>query len=134
MFASAGWRPNRRWLLYARYDVRSGDITSTATPTLAVINAAEVIERDDAFGITSVPAAKLGAGPGPGPGPGLLGDRQRFAYRIDAVSHQGRIGANYAIGRQMSVDLSGRYRATRGAGDNQYNLQSVSGAFMYRFD
>ena len=134
LFASMSYRPHRQWVLYARYDGRSGDVVSTALPSNKIIAAAEVIEQDDAFGIGSVNRGLLiGPGPGPGPiGPGF-NNNQRFAYRIDAISHQGRFGANYALARNMSLDLSARFRATMGDGDNDYQVISMQGAFLYRF-
>ena len=92
------------------------------------------------FGRTSVPGAILG-GPGPGPvGPGPAGpgfgpgdNNRRFAYRLDATAHTGRIGLNYAFTRKMSLDFSARYRNTRARGDNQYQSFALDGAFSYRF-
>ena len=72
-------------------------------------------------------------GPGPGPGPGLNNNNRRFAYRLDAAAHTGRVGLNYSFSRNMSFDLSARYRNTRAKGDNQYQSFALDGAFSYRF-
>ena len=103
-----------------------------------MIAADEIIEQDDAYGAGSInsnvgPGLGPIIGPGPGPGIGLLGNNTRFAYRIDAVSSQARVGANYAITPAMSVDISGRYRATYGDGNNDYFGFNLQGALLYRF-
>lgn len=131
LFAAFSFKPSKRLVFYGRYDARVGDVVSTAVPNNPVIAAAEVIEQDDAYGLGSVASSAIG--PGPGPGPGLLNNNTRFAYRIDAVSHQGRVGANYAITPAMSVDVSGRYRATYGDGNNDYFGFNIQGALLYRF-
>ena len=136
LFANVDYKLTRDWSLYARYDLRMGDTVSTATPTAAVIAAADKIENDDAFGVSSTVANNLllGPGPGPGPGPGLLGNnRQRFAYRLQSTSHTGRVGLNYRLTRSMSLDLSARYRKTLGNNDIDYQALAFDGAFSYRF-
>ena len=138
LFASFSYKPSKRLVFYGRYDARVGDVVSTAVPNNDVIAAAEIIEQDDAYGAGSInsnvgPGLGPIIGPGPGPGIGLLGNNTRFAYRIDAVSSQARVGANYAITPAMSVDISGRYRATYGDGNNDYFGFNLQGALLYRF-
>lgn len=131
LFANVDYKLTSNWSLYARYDLRMGDTVSTAVPNNAIIAAAKVIEQDDAFGIGSTTSNAL---VGPGLGPGLIGNAgQRFAYKLQSTSHAGRVGMNYRLSRNMSLDLSARYRKTYGNNDIDYQSLAVDGAFSYRF-
>ena len=75
-------------LLYGTYSFVTGDIVSSATPRLKIINASEAIEPDDAFGGVAF---------------------NQFAYRLDADSHVLTLGYNQIISRSISLDFSYRY-------------------------
>ncbi|MCP4431487.1 MAG: hypothetical protein GY806_10950 [Gammaproteobacteria bacterium] len=75
-------------LVYTTITYATGDIVSSATPTLDIINAADVIEPDDAFG-----------------GIGL----NQFAYRIDTDTIIFTFGYNKIITQGLSLDVSARF-------------------------
>ena len=133
LFAAFSFKPSKRLVFYGRYDARVGDVVSTAVPTTRSSRPRKSLSRTT---LTVSIRCQLRDRTRPDqtrPGPGLLNNNTRFAYRIDAVSHQGRVGANYAITPAMSVDVSGRYRATYGDGNNDYFGFNIQGALLYRF-
>jgi len=114
--ASAGlnldWTPARALTVYGGYQYYRGDVVSSATPTFKVVNAAEVIEPDDAFG---------GFATG------------QFAYRLDADSHIGTAGFNLALSRRVSLDLQGQHVRTGADWDNSYRRWISSASLLARF-
>lgn len=79
---------NRKTLIYGTYHYIKGDKISSSTPSLAIINASDAIEPDDAFGGISL---------------------NQFAYKVDASSHVATIGFNKRSSRKLSYDISLRY-------------------------
>ncbi len=85
------WVPAPRSTVYGGYQYYVGGVTSTAASSLAIVQAAEAIEPDDAFG-------------------GLAGGLN--AYRLDATAQIVTLGYNYALTRKLSVDAQGLYVTT----------------------
>lgn len=112
VFVSADWFPRRNRVVYATWAHATGDVVSTAEPTLKIINAASAIEPDDAFG---------GA------------DANRFAYRLDADVHILTLGMNLALGRHRSVDVSVQGLTASAEGGNDYDRLSTRLAWLQRF-
>jgi len=79
---------SKRDLVYTTFTYINGDAVSSSTPSLAVINAADAIEPDDAFG-------------------GV--DANQFAYRIDSETLVFTLGYNRILTPDVSVDFSARY-------------------------
>ena len=75
-------------LLYTTVSFITGDTVSSSTPSLGIINAADAIEPDDAFG-------------------GV--EANQFAYRIDADTWVYTVGYNRILTRDLSFDISARY-------------------------
>ncbi len=78
----------KRDLVYTTLAYISGDTVSSATPTLDIINVADAIEPDDAFGGVAA---------------------NQFAYRIDANTVVVTLGYNRIITPDLSLDLSARF-------------------------
>lgn len=112
LFANGDLRVSSRNVVYGTYIVSAGDVVSTAQPTLKIINAAEVIEPDDAFG-------------------GLQSNR--FAYRLDAVAHIVTIGWNRSLGPDRSLDVSIQGLAAFADGDNDYERGTARLSYLHRF-
>jgi hypothetical protein len=80
------WSVGRgRATVYAGAEYRNGESVSTAPPALDFVDIAEAIILDDAF-----------SGP------------PRFAYRFEAHTILTTLGANWALGKGQSLDLSWR--------------------------
>lgn len=79
---------SRADLVYTTLTLMTGDKVSGATPTLDIVNVADEIEPDDAFG--------------------GVADNQ-FAYRIDADSVVVALGYNRILTQGLSFDVSARY-------------------------
>jgi hypothetical protein len=75
-------------LVYTTFSYISGDTVSSSTPSLEVINAADAIEPDDAFGGT---------------------EANQFAYRIDSNTLVFTLGYNRILTPDISLDFSARY-------------------------
>lgn len=88
IFVNADFSIDRRNLIYTTYHFIDGDIVSSSTPSLDVVDAASEIEADDAFGGTS---------------------SNQFAYKIDSTSHVFSLGFNHFTSRALSFDVSARY-------------------------
>jgi hypothetical protein len=79
-----------QWALSASYRFRTGEITSTATPSDDIVAAATAITRDNSFG------------------------SGRSAYRLDADSHAINVGGSYALDDSTSLTMSYEHQATDG--------------------
>jgi hypothetical protein len=79
---------SRADLVYTTLTLMTGDSVSGATPTLAIVNVADKIEPDDAFGGVA---------------------ENQFAYRIDADSVVVALGYNRILTQGLSFDVSARY-------------------------
>ena len=101
-------------LIYGTYTYIRGDIVSSATPSLAIINAADVIESDDAFGGFTT---------------------NQFAYRIDAESQVFTLGYNHIMTRSISIDLSYRYIDSEATEDSDiyYDRTILRASLLGRF-
>ena len=103
----------QRLTQYLSYNFVSGDIVASGTPTwLTLINYAEEIQADDAFGGASA---------------------NMFSYRLNAQTHVATLGFNIAINEQQSIDLSARYARAEADGDITYDRNIVSAAYLLRF-
>lgn len=114
LFVNLDLELSNRNVIYMTYHYISGDIVSSATPRLSIINIAEVIEPDDAFG-------------------GLT--TNQFAYRLDADSQLFTVGFNSALTRSLSYDLSVRFidsEATQNA-DIFYERLIIRAGLLGRF-
>ncbi len=97
---------------YLGYGFRYGDVFSTGVPTLKVVEAAKVIEPDDAFG-------------------GVTDNE--FAYRFKGHSQTGTLGFNYSFSPRFSIDLQGTDINTRAGWGNHYNHPSGVLSLLTRF-
>ena len=77
------WRPGERGLYYGSAELRSGDIVSSGRRSLENLDLAQRFVEDDAFG-----------------------SRDFFSYRFKARVGVLRLGANWRLGADSSVDLS----------------------------
>jgi hypothetical protein len=113
-FINADLSLSRRNVAYLTYSLIKGDLVSTATPRLVFINAAEVIEADDAFG-------------------GQAFDQ--FAYRLDATTHVVTLGFNRAIKRGLTFDVSWRFVTSEADEESriEYDRNIVRGGLIGRF-
>ncbi len=84
-------------LVYTTFTYITGDTVSSSTPSLGVINAADAIEADDAFG-------------------GI--EANQFAYRIDADTYVYTLGYNRILTQDLSIDLSARYVDSKASYDS----------------
>lgn len=104
VFATANFSPVPRLVLRTGLRLVTGNEVSTATPTVNIVNHAEVIEPDEAFG---------GAA------------EQRFAYLIDADSLIAEAGIGYSITGTITADLLYRFVTTEAEGDIGYDRSLV---------
>ncbi|MFT7675160.1 MAG: FimV-like protein [Gammaproteobacteria bacterium] len=103
---------NKTDLVYTTYTFISGDTVSSASPRLAIINAADAIEPDDAFGgITT----------------------NQFAYRLDADTQVLTFGYNKIMSRTISIDLSARLVDTEAADGIGYERTILRASLLGRF-
>jgi len=112
VFVNADWLKSSRSVFYGTYIFSRGDVVSTAVPTLKIIDAAQVIEPDDAFG--GVPA-------------------NRFAYRLNADVNILTFGYNRAVGAQGAIDVSVESLFADADGGNQYQRTITRIAYLRRF-
>ena len=112
-FAQANFSPASRFVLRSGLSLVFGDEVSTATPTIAIINAASSIEPDNAFG-------------------GF--EAERFAYNLSATSVILELGANTEFTPQISGDIGFRYVDTRADEDIDYQrlLFTVSARYAFK--
>ena len=99
-------------LIYTTYSYIAGDIVSSATPSLAIINAAEAIQPDDAFGGMTT---------------------NQFAYRLDSDTQVVTLGYNQAISAATSFDVSYRYVKTESEGSIEYDRSIFRISLLGRF-
>lgn len=112
LFANVDWLATRRSVGYVTWVFSTGDVVSTATPTLYIINAAEVIEPDDAYG--GAPA-------------------NRFAYRLDADVNIVTLGYNRKLDADASIDLSLETLLAEAEGGNEYERMIARVSYLRRF-
>jgi len=101
-------------LIYTTFTWIRGDRVSSATPSLAIINAADAIEPDDAFG-------------------GIAGNQ--FAYRIEANTVVLTLGYNRILTPKMSFDLSARFVKSVAVDDDDigYYRNIIRASLLGRF-
>ena len=101
-------------LVYTTLTYISGDTVSSATPTLGIINVADAIEPDDAFG-------------------GI--DTNQFAYRLEANTVVVTLGYNRILTRDVSLDLSARYVESEAKDDDDimYDRTIIRASLLGRF-
>jgi len=87
-------------LVYTTFTYITGDTVSSATPTIGIINVADEIEPDDAFG-------------------GI--DSNQFAYRLKADTMVYTLGYNRVFTPDLSMDLSVRYVDSEAQDDDDIN-------------
>lgn len=111
-FGNLDWRLSNTIAVYGTYSYIDGDVFSTATPTLPIINWADAIEPDNAFGGEA---------------------NNKFVYRLDADTTIFRLGVNIGLGRNMSIDISADDLESEAGGPIGYELTAVSAGVLYRF-
>jgi hypothetical protein len=111
-FGNIDWTLNRRVAVYSTYSYIDGDVFSTATPTLPILNWAEAIEPDNAFG-------------------GIANNK--LVYRLDAKTQIIRLGVNIGINNKIAVDVSVDSLTSDAAGPNEYDMTSVAASVFFRF-
>jgi FimV-like protein len=87
-------------LMYTTLTYIDGDTVSSGTPTLDIVNVADAIEPDDAFG-------------------GI--DTNQFAYRIDAETWLLTLGYKKILTSAISIDVSARYVDSEAKDDGSVN-------------
>ena len=102
----------KRATLYSTYNYLNGDIVSTGKPWLRIVDYAEDIQADDAFGGAAT---------------------NFYAYRLKAQTHVLTLGANLMLNRHHSLDLSARAAHSRTDGDITYNRMLVTAAYLIKF-
>jgi hypothetical protein len=111
-FLNADYRINAKWSAYMTYNYIDGDVFSSATPTLPILNWADAIEPDNAFG-------------------GLANNK--LVYRLDAVTTIVRLGVNLGIDHTNALDISIDDLHSNAAGPNEYDRFSAAVTFLHRF-
>ena len=112
LFANLDINFSKTALVYSTYTYIAGDIVSSATPTLAIINASEVIEPDDAFGGIAT---------------------NQFAYRLDSDTQVITLGYNQIMSAKISIDFSYRYVKTESEGNIEYDRSIFRASLLGRF-
>lgn len=113
IFLTGNFSPFERIVLRAGARLVVGQEVSTATPTLAIVGAAQVIEPDDAFG-------GVEAG--------------RFAYLIDATSAILETGVGLKLGQRVETNLLYRYINTSADADIGYDRNMIEFTISLDFD
>jgi len=85
VFAQAGYSLLKDGTLFGNFTYQYGDVTSTSSPTLDIINASKAITPDDAFG-------------------GL--DANQLAYKILANTFILTLGYRHSFSERLSLDFS----------------------------
>jgi len=101
-------------LVYTTFSYITGDTVSSSSPTLDIINAADAIEPDDAFG-------------------GIAANQ--FAYRIDADTVVLSVGYNRILTPDLSFDLSAMYVESEAKDDDSisYDRTILRASLLGRF-
>jgi hypothetical protein len=101
-------------LIYTTFTYITGDVVSSATPTVAIINAADSIQQDDAFG-------------------GIAANQ--FAYRIESETVVLTLGYNRIFTGNLSFDISARLVDTQASNDSSigYDRTVVRASLLGRF-
>jgi FimV-like protein len=89
-------------LVYTTFTYISGDTVSSASPSLGIINVADAIEPDDAFGGFAT---------------------NQFAYRLKANTAVITLGYNRILTRDLSMDLSARFVDSEARDDDSITYQ-----------
>lgn len=95
---------SRKLTFFSAYNIKFGEVVSTAIPNAKIMSAAESVAPDDAFTA--------------GLGPGCM--NRRCAYRLDATSHNLSAGMNMLVGERAEIELASQYHYTNAKGNNQY--------------
>ena len=103
-FITANFSPTPKLVLRTGFRFVTGDEVSTATPTINIIDNAQVIEPDEAFGGVAA---------------------NRFAYLLDADSAIAEAGIGYGISGSIQANLLYRYVSTQADGDIDYQRSLV---------
>lgn len=98
--------------IYSTLSFIFGDIVSTARPTLNILNWAEVLQPDNAFGGISDNA---------------------IAYRLDARTRVLSLGINYAINEHHSLDFSSLFIKAAADGNIEYDRTQFRASYLTRF-
>lgn len=111
-FINVDYTLNNKTALYFTYNDFSGDIVSTATPSLSVLENNDALAPDDVFG-------------------GL--DANKIAYRLDANTTIFNLGANYALDSQNALDVSVELLDSKAAGGIYYDRQVINFSYLKNF-
>lgn len=111
-FGNLDWTLSRSVAVYGTYSFIDGDVFSTATPRLSILNWAEAIEPDNAFGGVA---------------------NNKFVYRLDAETQILRLGMNIGLSSKSAIDISVDRLNSDAVGPIEYELTSVAASFFYRF-
>jgi FimV-like protein len=105
---------SRQSLVYTTLTFITGDTVSSATPSLGIVNVADAIEPDDAFG-------------------GV--DTNQFAYRLKANTVVLTLGYNHIFTPDLSLDLSARYVESEARDDSSisYDRTILRASLLGRF-
>ena len=104
LFATANFSPSPKLVLRTGLRFIAGDEVSTATPTTNIVNNAEFVEPDEAFG---------GA------------PEKRFAYLIGANSAIAEAGIGYGVTGSVQANLLYRFVSTQADGDISYERSLI---------
>ncbi len=115
---SADWSLSRRDVVYLGAEYRRGDIVSTGMATLARVDTADALVKDDAFD-----------------------DPTLLAYRFEASTWLATLGYNRAFGERHSIDVSWRRAQSTpldpsgygSASEVRYVVSQFSLAYLARF-
>ncbi|MBX2886044.1 MAG: hypothetical protein KTR32_39175 [Granulosicoccus sp.] len=110
VFLTGNFAPVERLILRAGFRYVFGHEVSTATPTLNIVNTAEAIEADDAFGGRAA---------------------NRFAYLLDANSAIFEVGAGYLLTDAIEANLLYRIVSTTADNDIGYDRNMLELTFSY---
>ncbi|MBX2880418.1 MAG: hypothetical protein KTR32_10825 [Granulosicoccus sp.] len=110
LFLTGNFSPASRLVLRAGLRVVLGNEVSTATPTLNIVNTAEAIEPDGAFGGR---------------------DENRFAYLLDATSTIFEVGAGFLLTDALETNLLYRVISTSADNDIGYDRNMLELTFSY---
>ena len=105
---------SRADLIYTTFTYISGDTVSSATPSLGIVNVADAIEADDAFGGFAT---------------------NQFAYRLKANTAVITLGYNRIFTPDVSMDLSARFVDSEARDDNDitYDRTILRASLLGRF-